>query len=138
MVLKKYKNRPSPSVSANQHCGKTKRGNDGQMYTSKRNSRGFCQWKIKKGSRRRKTTTRRRKTTTRQRKTTKRVSKNKMYTSATINLGHSYGYSKKTEKFKKPLTKSQAKSKMKKYCKVDCFMEDDYSQGSKLIIQTGS
>jgi hypothetical protein len=36
--------RPSPSVSATSHCGKKKRGNDGNMYLSKPNKNGVCRW----------------------------------------------------------------------------------------------
>ncbi len=38
------KPRPSPSVSATLHCGKRKRGNDGNMYLSKPNKNGVCRW----------------------------------------------------------------------------------------------
>lgn len=41
---KKYANRPSPSVSAQDHCGKTMRGNDGNMWLSKEASNGVCRW----------------------------------------------------------------------------------------------
>ncbi len=38
------KPRPSPSVSATLHCGKRKRGNDGNMYLAKPNKNGVCRW----------------------------------------------------------------------------------------------
>ena len=136
MVLKKYKTRSSPNVSANSHCGKTRRGNDGQMYISKRTSRGYCRWQRKGVGYRVKSSRKgRRRTKSRSRNTKSSGGK---FTSATISLSHSYGYKKKTEKFKKPLTRTQARQKMKKYCKVDCFMEDDTARGSRLIIDTGS
>ena len=37
-------NRPSPSYPANDYCGKTKKGNDGNMYISKKNKNGICRW----------------------------------------------------------------------------------------------
>jgi len=40
----KYKNRPSPPYPANDWCGKNKKGNDGNMYTSKKNKNGVCRW----------------------------------------------------------------------------------------------
>ena len=41
--------RPSPSESAKLYCGKKKKGNDGNMYISKRDKNGVCRWyKIKK------------------------------------------------------------------------------------------
>ena len=40
----KYMNRYSPSVSANDYCDKTKKGNDGKNYLSKRNKNGVCRW----------------------------------------------------------------------------------------------
>jgi hypothetical protein len=44
----KYANRPSPPYPANDYCGKNKRGNDKNMYTSKKNTNGVCRWvKIK-------------------------------------------------------------------------------------------
>jgi hypothetical protein len=44
----KYLNRPSPPYPANDYCGKNKRGNDKNMYTSKKNKNGVCRWvKIK-------------------------------------------------------------------------------------------
>lgn len=48
--LSKYRNRPSPPFPANQCCGETKRGNDGNMWRSVRNVRGICQWKPDKTS----------------------------------------------------------------------------------------
>ena len=36
--------RPSPSYPANDYCGKTKKGNDGNMYISKKNKIGICRW----------------------------------------------------------------------------------------------
>ena len=41
---KKYFTRPSPAYPANQHCGETKRGNDGKKYISKPNKNGVCRW----------------------------------------------------------------------------------------------
>ena len=46
-TLKKYNNRPSPSSSANKNCGKTMKGNDGNMYISKANKNGICRWQKK-------------------------------------------------------------------------------------------
>jgi len=40
----KYANRPSPPYPANDYCGKNKRGNDKNMYTSKENKNGVCRW----------------------------------------------------------------------------------------------
>lgn len=40
----KYANRPSPPYPANDYCGKNKRGNDKNMYTSKKNKNGVCRW----------------------------------------------------------------------------------------------
>jgi len=37
-------NRPSPSYPANDYCGKNKKGNDGNMYISKKNKNGVCRW----------------------------------------------------------------------------------------------
>ena len=37
-------NRPSPPYPANDYCGKKKKGNDGNMYTSKKNKNGICRW----------------------------------------------------------------------------------------------
>jgi len=44
-TLKRFKGRPSPSLPANQFCGKTVKGNDGNMYISKPNKNGVCSWK---------------------------------------------------------------------------------------------
>ncbi len=41
---KKYSRRPSPPYPANRMCGMRKRGNDGNMYVSKRASNGICRW----------------------------------------------------------------------------------------------
>ena len=38
------KSRPSPPYSANECCGKTLVGNDGQKYKSKPNVSGICTW----------------------------------------------------------------------------------------------
>jgi hypothetical protein len=38
------KSRPSPPYSANDCCGKTLLGNDGQKYKSKPNVSGICTW----------------------------------------------------------------------------------------------
>ena len=40
----KKTNRPSPSYPANDYCGKNKKGNDGNMYISKKNKNGICRW----------------------------------------------------------------------------------------------
>ena len=37
-------NRSSPSYHANDFCGKNKKGNDGNMYISKKNKKGICRW----------------------------------------------------------------------------------------------
>ena len=39
--------RPSPTSSANKNCGKTMKGNDGNMYISKPNKNGICRWQKK-------------------------------------------------------------------------------------------
>ena len=39
--------RPSPTSSANKNCGKTMKGNDGNMYISKPNKNGICKWQKK-------------------------------------------------------------------------------------------
>ena len=39
--------RASPPYSANKNCGKTMKGNDGNMYISKPNKNGLCIWKQK-------------------------------------------------------------------------------------------
>lgn len=41
--LKKYKTRNSPPYSANKCCGKTKKGNDKNIYISKRKG-DYCRW----------------------------------------------------------------------------------------------
>jgi hypothetical protein len=38
------KSRPSPPYSANQCCGRTMVGNDGQKYKSRPNVYGICSW----------------------------------------------------------------------------------------------
>ena len=48
---KKYLSRGSPAFPANQCCGMEKRGNDGEMYISRENSKGICSWKKVNGSR---------------------------------------------------------------------------------------
>ena len=40
----KYTNRPSPPYKANEYCGETMKGNDGEMYLSKKVSGGVCRW----------------------------------------------------------------------------------------------
>lgn len=45
VTLKKYQKRPSPPFPANENCGKTLPGNDGNMYISKPNKNGICSWK---------------------------------------------------------------------------------------------
>jgi glucose/arabinose dehydrogenase len=42
---KKYVTRSSPSYSANEHCGKVKKGNDGKMYISTPDKNKICRWK---------------------------------------------------------------------------------------------
>ena len=37
--------RTSPSYPANECCGRIMTGNDGNMYESRRNSAGICQWR---------------------------------------------------------------------------------------------
>jgi hypothetical protein len=44
-TLKKYKNRKSPPVPANENCDKKMVGNDGNMYLSTPNKNGICSWK---------------------------------------------------------------------------------------------
>ncbi len=44
-TLKKYRDRPSPPYPANEHCGKTMKGNDGLLYKSVANSAGVCSWR---------------------------------------------------------------------------------------------
>jgi hypothetical protein len=43
---KKYASRNSPPYPANKNCGKTMKGNDGQMYKSIPNINNICSWKI--------------------------------------------------------------------------------------------
>jgi len=43
-LAKKYYDRPSPALPANEYCEQTREGNDGNMYTSKRNKNGVCRW----------------------------------------------------------------------------------------------
>lgn len=45
--LTKYQTRPSPPYPANDYCGKTMKGNDGNKYLSKPNKNGICSWKLK-------------------------------------------------------------------------------------------
>lgn len=40
----KYINRPSPPYPANECCGETFQGNDGQMYESRVDKKGVCKW----------------------------------------------------------------------------------------------
>ena len=42
---KKYVTRSSPAYSANEHCGKIKKGNDGKMYISTPDKNKICRWK---------------------------------------------------------------------------------------------
>ena len=42
---KKYTGRSSPAYSANEHCGKIKKGNDGKMYISTPDKNNVCRWK---------------------------------------------------------------------------------------------
>ena len=42
---KKYASRSSPAYSANEHCGKIKKGNDGKMYRSTPDKNNVCRWK---------------------------------------------------------------------------------------------
>jgi hypothetical protein len=46
-VDKKYLTRDSPPFPANEHCGETKKGNDGKMYTSVPNKNKVCRWVLK-------------------------------------------------------------------------------------------
>ena len=41
----KYQTRKSPPYPANEHCNKTMKGNDGNMYISKPNKNNICSWK---------------------------------------------------------------------------------------------
>lgn len=40
----KYLARPSPPLPANEHCGETRKGNDGQLYVSTPDKRKVCRW----------------------------------------------------------------------------------------------
>ena len=42
---KKYLSRDSPPYPANEHCGETKKGNDGNMYKSVPDKNKVCRWK---------------------------------------------------------------------------------------------
>ena len=44
---KKYVTRDSPPFPANEHCGETKKGNDGKMYVSVADKNKVCRWKLK-------------------------------------------------------------------------------------------
>ena len=44
---KKYLTRNSPPYPANEHCGETKKGNDGKMYISKPDKNNVCRWILK-------------------------------------------------------------------------------------------
>jgi hypothetical protein len=44
---KKYLTRKSPPYPANEYCGKTKKGNDGQFYISVPDKNKICKWKLK-------------------------------------------------------------------------------------------
>jgi hypothetical protein len=46
-IDKKYLLRPSPPYPANEHCGETKKGNDGNMYISVADKNKICRWKLK-------------------------------------------------------------------------------------------
>ena len=46
-IDKKYLTRDSPPYPANEHCGETKKGNDGKMYTSVPDKNNVCRWKLK-------------------------------------------------------------------------------------------
>ena len=46
-TLKKYKNRNSPPYPANENCNKKMKGNDGQIYISRKNKNNICSWKKK-------------------------------------------------------------------------------------------
>jgi hypothetical protein len=47
-TTKKYKSRPSPPYKANSFCDFVMKGNDDQMYLSKRGSDGVCRWILHK------------------------------------------------------------------------------------------
>ena len=42
---------PLPPYKANNHCGETMKGNDGQMYISKKGSNRVCRWVLVEGKR---------------------------------------------------------------------------------------
>lgn len=42
---KKYIERDSPPLPANDYCGKEMKGSDGKIYSSVKNNKGICQWK---------------------------------------------------------------------------------------------
>ena len=44
-TLKKYKNRKSPPLPANENCNKIMVGNDGKKYISQPNKNNVCSWK---------------------------------------------------------------------------------------------
>jgi len=44
-TTQKYRTRNSPPYPANENCGKTMKGNDGNMYISKPNKNNICSWK---------------------------------------------------------------------------------------------
>jgi len=44
-LAKKYLLRGSPPYPANEHCGETKKGNDGKMYVSVPDKNKVCRWK---------------------------------------------------------------------------------------------
>lgn len=46
-IDKKYLTRNSPPYPANEHCGETKKGNDGKMYTSVPDKNKICRWRLK-------------------------------------------------------------------------------------------
>ena len=64
-ISKKYAQRPSPPIKANDCKGKTKKGNDGSMYVSKPNVNGVYRWSRKSSK---STTARVKKSTTRAKK----------------------------------------------------------------------
>jgi len=43
---RKYTMRNSPPYPANEHCGETKRGNDGRKYLSTPDKNKTCRWKL--------------------------------------------------------------------------------------------
>jgi hypothetical protein len=46
-IDKKYLTRDSPPYPANEHCGETKKGNNGKMYVSMPDKNKICRWKLK-------------------------------------------------------------------------------------------